>query len=62
MTKTTLPKTIYVVRNTNRDESYLLAHGDIKAAVTSAEDSPAVVGTYVLTNEAKYRAIAEEVE
>jgi hypothetical protein len=60
--KNSLPSTVYVVRNADGDESFLLACISVQDAVIAADDSPAVVGTYELVYEAKYRQTTEEVK
>jgi hypothetical protein len=56
-----LPKTVYIARNVDGDDSYLLADDDLKIIVSGANDSPAIVGTYQLVETRKYRETVEEV-
>ena len=60
--KTGLPKTIYVIRETHGDDSFLLADEELKFVVSSANDSPVVVGAYQLMDETKYQETVEVVK
>ena len=61
--KTSLPKTIYVVRNQPEGEdAFFIADEDLQSVVKSAEVSPVVVGAYTLMDETKYQETVEVVK
>ncbi len=60
--KTSLPRTIYVVRQEEKgEEPFFLADADLHTIVSAANESPAVVGAYQLMGETKYRETVEVV-
>jgi hypothetical protein len=57
-----LPKTIHVVisQKGTKDECFL-ADTNLQSLVSSADESPAVVGTYQLVNQTKWEESVQEV-